>query len=229
MAYAFVAGTNKGGGADSVTTDAIDTTGATLLVAHLAYYTPTSTTPTISDSKGNTWTELAHNASASGIGGRMFWCVPSSVGGSHTFSSETISNLFPCIAVVAFSGGHASPFDDDTAGNGTGSTIQPGSITPAEDNEVLVTGVSVGAAGTVSVDSGFTEPNAEASGAAFQVSIAYKIQTSAAAVNPTWTIPSGGYGSVATMAAFKAAAAAGPPPVKRMMTGGLLSLSGGLA
>ena len=56
MAYSLVSNTAASGTDSSVTTTAINTTGASLLVLGIAV--DGAATPTISDSKGNTWTAL---------------------------------------------------------------------------------------------------------------------------------------------------------------------------
>lgn len=187
----------------TVTTGAIDTTGATFLIAVVSGF---GTAPTLSDSKSNSWTALTERGLGSAAE-KLFYVVSGTVGSGHTF---TANNNFPSVAVIAFSGSHASPFDAETGAGGSSSTLQPGSITPAEDNELLVTGLSWNNANAASINGGFSIATqvAIAGGQHLAVAIAYLIQTTAAAANPTWTVTSGN--DLATgMAAFKAAAAGG--------------------
>jgi hypothetical protein len=202
----LIASINAGGDSSTVTSGAVDTTGADLIVAWaIGYLSVVSFT----DSKGNTYTPLTLRADPGGINGKFWYCFGPIVGSGHTFSS---GSSFPVIGVLAFNCGFGSdPFDVENGANGTGTSIQPGSVTPSNADNIVITGVGEGTTGgTPSVDGGFTEPNAEADGAAFSATIAYLIQSAATAQNPTWSgITSGGFGNVAGIAVFNAAAAGG--------------------
>jgi len=204
VAYALLTSASAGStGGNNVTTASVDTTGATLLVLCVSCYGTGA--PTVSDSKGNTWTSLTTRG-ATAIGFRMHYCVPTSVGTGHTFTASS-SGLSPSICAAAFSGAAAVPFEAESGGT----SATPGSITPSEANELLVTGVSWYPSGTVSLTGGFTLPEQVNYLAANHIGcgLAYLIQTSAAAANPTWS-STGGFSEVASaMAAFKAAAGGG--------------------
>jgi hypothetical protein len=108
------------------------------------------------------------------------------------------------MAVAAFSGVTAFDAESGTAGV-AGSTIQPGSITPAVANELYVTGVTVEtvvAAPTVGSPFVVLNSNQGASSNNLAGGLAYKIKTDSSAENPTWTYV-GGLPAAATMAAFK--------------------------
>ena len=115
--------------------------------------------------------------------------------------------------VAAFSGAAAaSALDQQNGAVGTGTSLATGSVTPSEDNELVVSGVSIadGSSGTYAVDSGLTiTDQILASAGNFEGGgLAYIIQTSAGAVNPTWSW-TGSVNSAAVIATFKAAAAGG--------------------
>lgn len=218
--FSLVASTCAGGDASTVTTSAIDTTGANLVAVTLVFY-QVSGAPNISDSKSNTPTgNGTQQDSASGLGEITYWYVAPTVGSGHTFTSTA---AFPVICVSAWSGGKASGTKDQEAGaNGVLGTIQAGSVTPSmgEDCELIIASVGVGGTvGAVTPDGGFTPlAAAPVAGAAFQGSQAYLIQTTATAANPTWTVTAGGYGNAATNITFKAASTSctgggGGPPV----------------
>lgn len=203
MAFALIANAIAGStDTINVTTAGIDTTGATLIVIALAAFNM-GTNPI--DSKGNSWTALTERGSDN-PNIRCWYCVPTSVGAGHTFSYSE-SGQYPRIAVQAWSGAAASPYDSESAG----------SITPAEDNEVLIAAIASSGSVTMTIDSGFTESD-DVAGVAFQnygLAMAYKVQTTAGSENPTWT-PSGAATTNKTITAFKAAAAAaGHPAIKR--------------
>jgi hypothetical protein len=193
---------------NAVTTSAIDTTGANLLVLLLGEYA-SGTTP--SDSKSNNWTAL--NTYTGGVTLSRLWYVKNpTVGSGHTFTGGKSTN-YPAIAVLAFSGADTSaPFDvQNGISQGSNVTSQAtGSITPGSDGEVVVAGGSWQAdTSAASVDSGMTlqeiKYHTSNSEAAF---IAYKVQGTAAAINPTfsWTtsVP-----VALSIASFKAGAGGG--------------------
>jgi hypothetical protein len=198
------------GGAD-VTTGAIDTTGANLLIACVGDFNGAAT-PT--DSKSNTWNPLTVRINVnSGDAVKLFYAYGSiNVGSGHTFTG--VSTLAPSIAVLAVSGALSTdPFDQQngtTDANGV-TTKAVGSVTPSEANE-LITACIGWAAGTSnqSIDSGFTiTDNVNYSGGSHMgVALAYLIQGSASAVNPAWSWTTNDSPGT-TIATFKAAAAAG--------------------
>lgn len=128
MAIAFVVAQSAGGNATTVTTSAVDTSGATLLVMIVTGFFPPTATPT--DSKSNTWTGTPAVAST-----RMYYAWNATVGSGHTFTWNEA--VFAGITVLAFSGVQTSsdPLDTQTT-NASGTS--PGSITPAVANELFV-------------------------------------------------------------------------------------------
>lgn len=179
-----------GGTVDSPTTAAINTTGATLVVVmvHVGF-----DTGTISDSVGNTgWTEETMVNTAGNIT-RSWWKASPTTNAAHTFTYNGTA-AFGTICAVAFAGtATASPRDQISAGGGTAGagvlTQQGGSVTPSEANEVVVSVAGLGDTVTA-IDGSFT-PNppthSAAGGNGPGSGLAYLIQTSAAAANPTWT------------------------------------------
>ena len=194
MSIAFVASV----AASSGTTGTMDTTGANFLVVVIADQDSLDTNG-VSDSKSNTWVQLTVYPSPHGV--CIFYSVNPTVGTLHTF---TISGAtFASIAAAAFSGVHATaPLDQQAGASGT----QSGSVTPSENNELVIAGAYSDGANPTSADGGFTTPNAaNVSGNHAGYGLAYLIQTTAAAANPSW----GAGTDSAAIATFKQAAAAG--------------------
>ncbi len=210
MTFSLIGHVAVGGNGSVATTAGITTTGANLIVVTVAH--GGGADPTITDSKGNTYTKRgSYQVPASNQTIILYDAVAPTVGASHTFTATTSSD-FPSIAVTAWSGASATPFDTQT-GNGSLSsgTIQPGSITPAESNELFITGVQdPDATGSLSINSGFTisDQLTLSGGLYYGQGHAYFVQGSAAALNPTWTNSFGAGPIVAVMATYKAAAAA---------------------
>jgi len=188
------------------TTGSYDTTGANLIIVVVSQYS-SGTAATVTDNKtGNTYTETKVASSGGFDQSRIFWCVPAEVGSGHTFTLNG-SNTYGVIVVMAFSGASATPDDLDNSGTtGGATTVATGSVSPGEDNELIIAGFSSASAETsISIDNGFTAVGATdwSSGANQGGAAAYKIQTTAAAVNPAWSWVTSA-GASATIATFKA-------------------------
>lgn len=209
MAYALITSL-QGNSTDSngFTTSSGNTTGADLIIVSLATGVSSGT---ISDSKGNTWTPLTQRTG--GFSDRFyqfFYCQGGTVGSGHTFSVTGTAN-FPSLCVSAWSGSTAAPFDVENGNSlAFGNSIQTGSITPTVDNELLVTGMCYDDTSTPTIDVGFTVlQTLPVTGFGYTgQQIAYIIETTATAKNPTfsWTNNSR---SAAAIASFKIATGGG--------------------
>ena len=187
MAIAHVVSTAQGAsGAGNFTTSAINTTGANLIVVALCVYHP-GTGLALSDSASNTWTGLTQQGTGD-TRVRLFYCFNPTISATHTFTASG-SNIYATVGVSAFSG--AKAFDQESAGFASATndvTAQPGSLTPPVDHCLLVTGLSIIPGTSITVNSSFNASvvNYLASNHAGG-GIAYKIQTTAGAENPTWS------------------------------------------
>lgn len=209
---AFVGGVSAGGQNAVTTAGLAGASAANFVFIFTAYFSA----PTVTDSNTNTYTALGTTASAGGDPVVKGWY---SQGGSYTDNmtfSTVGSGTFSGIVAMAFSGVKATPLDTESAGGNvnTGTTVQPGTQTPSENNCILITGMGINANdGVPTIDGGFSVLSAGASYIAFGGSyygtcVSYLIQTTAAAANPTWT--NAATRKMATiMASFKAAAAGG--------------------
>lgn len=189
MAIAHVVSTAKSLGSTGGTSDAVDTTGADLIVLVVAFYEQTQT---VSDSNGNIWTLIRRETYFDIASCSLYYCKNATVGAGHTFTVSSAAGGNSSVAVSAFSGANTTaPLDQQNGAQVTFvSTAQPGSITPSQDNCLVAAGIMIGDNESVSsIDGGFTL--AAQAGTAFSTAragIAYLIQTTAAASNPTWTI-----------------------------------------
>lgn len=223
MSWSLVTSTFKSGYASAVTTSALDTTGADLIVVQSFAGYANSTPPVITDSKGNTWTKLTPQNDAVPCCMVFYYCSNPTVGAGHTFTGTCTGNQNQNIAVQAWSGSAASPFDvQNGLANGGyvgSSTIQAGSITPSVNGELIVAGCgsyNYDQSGSATINDGFTVVGSDYTGASGN---AYFVQTTAAAINPTWTWHDF-YIGIAVIASFKAAAAATGSLFRQMpMTG----------
>jgi hypothetical protein len=215
MAFSLIASTSDSLGATGGDSTAINTTGADLLVVVASWYAGVGD-PTLTDSKSNTWTALTRREGAAPgyATTRMYWCVPSSVGSGHTFTLSG-ADTYCTISVNAFSGAHASPYEAENGSITGGINQAAGSVTPTEDNCLVVTGMCAPETlGAVPSVSGYTSDATNYVGATSMAGgIAHLIQTTAGATNPLWEWSgSPDTGSSAAVAVFKSAEGGGEPP-----------------
>ncbi len=201
MAIAVVAHTAKAAASPAVTS-AIDTTGATLLVVASTSF---NTTGALTDSKNNTWTQLTIRTNGV-LSCKGWYCANPIVGSGHTFTL-TLATDIPSIEVIAFSGAKtSSPLDQQTGATGSGNTGQGGSLTPSANNCVMISmRASTFANPAPTIDLSYTITDSNPAGTptgAHCGAIAYLIQTTAAAKNPTWTGGGAGEGWAIINAVF---------------------------
>ncbi len=201
--FTLLANTSKAGGLTTVTTDAIDTRGANLIVVAIAQNNPV--TGTLTDSAGNIgWTELTQSVQASVITSFFYFYNPTT-SAAHTFTFAG-SLVAASIAVVALSGSASSPVDQQNGSTvGASSTIQAGSITPVQDAElILFVNGGNNPSGTPTVDSGFTRLETQffGGGSHYAIDLCILVPGAITAYNPTLTY-SGATFSAARIASFK--------------------------
>ena len=200
MTISLLTHTAKAGTSSStVTTGAIDTTGATLIVLVVAQYflSVGSNPPMLTDSAGNTWPYETFYTDSVNPALCLAYCNAPVTSTTHTFTN---TEAYPSLAVAAFSGTALGAPPEFAVGSGAGG--QPGSSAPNSNGALIVTGVtSNDNTHTYAVDSGFTITDGVAGvpAASVDVGLAYLVQTTAAAVNPTW---SGQAGLRSAMTAF---------------------------
>lgn len=184
-----------------ITTPGIDTTGATLIVIGLTQLNAV-TFSTISDSNSNTWTPLTAQIGASQPYSQLFYCISPIVGPGHTFTATGGAFIVGSIMVQAWKGGTGT-FDVQSGATGFGTTLQTGSVTPSVNNSLIVTALSVDNSPTSidSVSGGFAI--SDSSIAQTPGGMAWFVQGTAAAINPTWSWTSAGSDAAATIATFK--------------------------
>jgi len=204
----LLAATSAGGGAGD-TTPAIDTTGATLLVA-IGVADSSSATPTLTDSKSNVWTELPLRGGGNPTfhEDRIFYVEDPVVGTGHTF---TVAGTNAAVCVAAFDGTTTpTSFDQETGAVTLASESAPGgSLTPPAPG-LFISAIGIEQLRTFSIGSGFTiavdQPHA--GGESYGCALAYK-ETSGAE-NPTWSWTGQGNGDVVVSNATFDLPAAGP-------------------
>jgi hypothetical protein len=178
-------------GSSGGTSPAINTTGSNCII--IGQVRADTESAGVSDNQGNTYTAITFYH-PSFIGVELYYCISPTTSASHTFTTSK-QNSSMCIA--AFSGVKTtSPLNIDigASNNNSSTTIQPGSATPSEANELIITVFGSAHTSTVSIDSSFTitDQVAFVSGQSYGSALAYIVQGAASAVNPTWTATASG-------------------------------------
>lgn len=189
MAAVFVVAATPAGGVNGGTTSAVNTTGATQITLVTTRFTGGGAV-TISDSKSNTWTARTEYDASGDPGVRFYDCFNPTVGTGHTFTIAG-TGVYASVGALAFSGMASGSFDQVSGANATGvTTIQPGSITPAANDAVVISGMgwNPSSSQTPTINGSFSSPTYidPGFGTTYGTAISYWIQTTATASNPTW-------------------------------------------
>ena len=204
--FSLVAHTGGGLGAlPALATAAIDTTGADLLVVAFVY--DFRVTPSLLDSKSNTWTGLTAKTGNSAGTVRLYYAKNPTVGSGHTVTLNAAGGAFYGAAYfAAFRGSDLiAPFDTENGSTSYGTTVQPGAISAAS-SELVISAMAMNITGAPTIDASMTmlDNNGLAPAIYYGGGMAYKIQTTAGAINPVWTVGSAASNGC-VIASFKAA------------------------
>lgn len=203
MAISFLFQTNWGLGQNGGTSSGHNTTGCNFLAIAVGIYSA-GTGLSVSDSKSNTWTGLTLRTTGNSSH-QLFYAKNAISGTSHNFT-VTGTNIYTAGVLLGFSGVDTVYTFDQQIGTTGASPIQTGSLTPSYDNSLLLSSYALEdfGSGSIAVDSGFSAVTQAASfGFYGAVSLAYKIQTAKAAVNPSWSW-TGGFNAAVMTASFLA-------------------------
>jgi len=184
----------------SATSAPINTNGCNLLVVTVSAAGAT----TLTDSAGNTWT--AGTATSNGSNRvQIYYCYNPTTSASHTFT-VTGSLTYPTISYYACANYNGATPTQAAGGIAFSAlSVQPGSLTPAQNGALLVAALNQGVttAQTISIDSGFASDFANyVSGISVGGGSGYLLQSSAAAVNPTMSWPTTTGNAAAAMMSF---------------------------
>jgi len=210
--FTLIAHTSAGStinGGTTVTSPAINTTGANLFLIGICGYS-SPPTDTVSDSSGsNTYTLGPSAAQNTAQNASLWYKYAPATGTSQTFTTVSGGSGYRSITVEAFSGAASSPYDQhNSALAASGTTIQAGSITPSVNNELaaIVGSVADATLTMASINQSFilTDTVTGVTNERVGCGLSYLKQTTAAAVNPTYTASgSSSSGLGAAMASFK--------------------------
>jgi hypothetical protein len=208
----LLSNTGQYGSSAPIITPGISTIGAKLIFITIEQrFSSGGISP--SDSAGNTWVQLFNTNSLG-----AYYAINPITSGSDTFSFNSNCGGNSCsLSVLAFSD-NVTALDKSTSADpgDSGTSVQPGSITPTQNGDLLIADlVTYGLNGSsLSINGSFNLTNFINSSNFVVSADAYEIQTTAAPINPTWTIPSGeSYGVAAGIAAFKVSSSPSVTPV----------------
>jgi hypothetical protein len=175
---------------NSSTTAGYNVTGAKLIVVGTGGIGGTGT---ITDSAGNTYTDLTVYTSSSAVKSKLAYKINPTAGAGQTFTS-TGTTFRPSTCVLAFTAitGFDTGKDSGFGQTGGGTTsIQPGSLTASVANSVMITMLAYNTAiSGITVDSGYVSPpqiSAAQSGTSIGCSLTYQVLSAAVAKNPLWS------------------------------------------
>ena len=190
----------------SAGTGAINTTGATLLVAALVSYATNPTAPT--DSEANSWIQIPAIYGGGGPRVTIWYCYNPTTSATHSFTNP--SAAYAGGIYLAFSGtlqtsGVIGNYNG--LGSGASTPFQTGSVTPSLNDVIIALGGEDGFLTSAAIDSSFTtNANLTQSNSAAEVSAAaYLVSLGTSPVNPTFTMTGATSPWVAAIACFHAA------------------------
>ncbi len=195
---------------NNVTTASVTLAGNFVVVVAADYRSATACT--IADSRSSTFTIRTTYQTTAEQRIRIAYATGVTTGAGYTVSCNGTSS-FPAVSFAAFSGvATTSAFDQESgATSDSAVTFQPTIVTPTVANEVVIAGASAASAITITVNAPFTIPTNGSTtwdGTHYGVSVAYDIQTTATARNPTWTGNGVAHVWAADTATFKASGGA---------------------
>lgn len=179
----------KAAAAATATISGLNTAGSNIFLAVVNYYV-LGTAPSFTDSKGNSWTPTTLKTQSVGAH-IVYYCINPLTDSSHSFTASGVGS-FPSVAVIALSTNAPSIALDvgkiATATQSSGTTINPGSLTPSAANALLVAACeSGGTAPTCSLSYTTEESYAYVPGTSFGTGIAWKFDATATARDPQWS------------------------------------------
>lgn len=166
---------------------------------------------TVTDSLGNVYLSRTNYASTA-EGAIQIWYVLTPITSGTTDFTIFTSGGIPSGVMMAF--GDVTSYElENGATNGAGSslTLATGAVSSSYSNVLLISGATWTVVGVVTIDSSFTiaQQAAFVNGFHYGVGGAYKIITTAASQNPTWTFPTTSTNAV-DIASFKSSASTLP-------------------
>lgn len=201
-------GGGSGGGTNVLTTTTSPTTtvsGSTFLVV----VTDASSAPTVTDSKGNTYTQVFRQGNAAN-NVALYYCADGVGGANHTATVTYSAAASPGVCFVELTGvATVNPLDVSTSTNDNNSPYTTTTPLTHQDVEIVVSVIGTDSTNNpvaYAIDNGFDILEVADNGSAYWTgAIAAKVVYTEGTYTANWTAP-GATKSVVGTAAFKAAA-----------------------
>ena len=172
-------------GANSVTSSPINLTSATLIVAFAGTEASSSS---MSDTLGNLYTFVRTDSISTFDYMSCWYKLAPTVSSSMKFTVSSTGG-YPGLVVMAFSGTFTALDQQSGAGNSGVTSIQPGSVTPSINGGLIVSGLAMDyytSTPTPTVTPLTLIDYGGPSGTSVGVASAWELQSTSAAINPTW-------------------------------------------
>lgn len=153
----------------------------------------TASTGTLTDSKSNTWTQVASYNDGATTRITEWYCKNCTTGSGHTFSYSNASICYPTIFVQGWNNVSLTSPLNQINGRGivAGTSATPGSITPTLNNCAVINSVNYFNGTSATTPTGYTliDQCAFVANNNFACIVSYQNQTASTATNPstTWT------------------------------------------
>lgn len=174
-------------GVHTLTTPAIRTTDCDMMAVMVSWYSTAGTSPTITDSAGNTWSLAKKQVSASGGQNTGIFVAPITAANDSTTITVALTNAY----MSAWVGGIIGPTTvgaTSSATSASATSLAPGSVANSSGNVILsccVFGTTAGSSATIDGEFDFgVMPYV--SGASLSLGYGSLVGTGTAA-NPTWS------------------------------------------
>lgn len=171
-----------GGGNGPIETLSFDSTGASIIVLVLCRLGAGGSYGTITDTYSNSWTALTEQNSGFWIATRIYYCLSPNTGTDHIITVGSSGSSYPGVTVAAFSGVTAYSAETGAVSDSPGSL---GAVSAA----LYVSGFGHNDTTTPTINDGFTvgARSTNSGGNNQPCNLAYRIDASATAANPTWS------------------------------------------
>ncbi len=185
-----------------------NSSGASLIVVGISFNDGVAA-PVLSDSLANTWVPLTPTTVALGLA-QIYYVANPITGDTHTITL-TGTSIIAAATVACYQGASfGTPFDGENTFQASGAgftTLQPGSVTPTQSGDLIVSVIAHRSTNAVAIDSGLTILDQFvylSDGFNYGHAFATIIQGAAAAMNPTWSWSPSITSPSAVIAAFRA-------------------------
>lgn len=191
MAIAYKNSAAANASSTSVTTTGVNMSDANFFVVFVTMDNGTFAATPVQDSQGNSYTAVATTYSNAGRSIACYFAKNATAGVAQTFTANRTTSGGITIAALGFGSVHTTAPHDGNSPQGNADIFKTtlaasASLTPSEDNEVVISACYHGQTSASQNDGTLTQVVNHDGGNEESIAAAYVVQTTATAVNPTW-------------------------------------------